>query len=166
MTAEPEGRASGARPRALQAPPADLGAFLFAPVWVEADGTALTTLSALARAELDPWDEARRLAAMRRLDAAVILARSLATLPDAPVPLPRARIIAARLVALLPAHGKADPPLAPPEQTGRREIRHRAIVLTVASVTAGLALLLAGHLAAPDHGAMAGPPLAAAAEVR
>lgn len=166
MTTERDGRASGARPRALQAPPADLGAFLFAPVWVGADGMVLTTLSALARVDLDPWDEARRLAAMRRADAAVILARSLATLPDAPVPLPRARIIAARLVALLPANGKADLPPAHPEQPSRQAIRHRAIVLTVASVTAGLMLLLAGRLAAPDRGAMAGPPLAAAAEGR
>ena len=38
--------------------------FLFAPVCDEANGMQLSVLSALARSNVDPWEEAIRLAAM------------------------------------------------------------------------------------------------------
>jgi hypothetical protein len=38
--------------------------FLFAPICEEANGMRLSVLSALARMDVDPWEEATRLAAM------------------------------------------------------------------------------------------------------
>jgi hypothetical protein len=38
--------------------------FLFAPICEEANGMQLSILSALARMDVDPWEEATRLAAM------------------------------------------------------------------------------------------------------
>jgi hypothetical protein len=40
----------------------DLNAFLYAAVGREASGMTLTVLSTLARVEIDPWQEAGRLA--------------------------------------------------------------------------------------------------------
>ncbi len=152
MTGKPVDRASDdAEARTPQASPADFGAFLFAPVWVEAGGRPLTVLSALARLGTDPWDEARRLAGMTRPDAAGSLARSLTVLSGRPWTLPRSRRIAARLVAFLPGDGglascslTLPRPLAPPGLAGRQVVRHRALVLAAAGLAIGLALLVAG----------------------
>lgn len=45
-------------------PPATYDAFLFAQVCDDANGMHLSVLSALARMNVDPWEEATRLAAM------------------------------------------------------------------------------------------------------
>jgi hypothetical protein len=144
--------------------PVDLGKFLFAEAGVEAGGMSLTTLSALARLGLDPWDEAGRLARLPRQDAAGELARSLAELPGRP--LPDTAGIAARLVALLPGGGAAPlSPLPASANAKARTARRWAVLLASAAVLTGLAVL-AGHrfslLAAPDGAAAAPPPSAAA----
>src|SRR5689334_14562466 len=51
--------------------------FLFAPVCEEANGTRLSVLSALARTNVDPWEEASRLAAMPKMIAAKSLLSAL-----------------------------------------------------------------------------------------
>jgi len=151
MTTEPDDRASGnARPRALQAPPADLGTFLFAPVWVEANGMTLTTLSALARLGLDPWDEAGRLARLSKLEAGAELARSLAALPGRS--LPDAAKVAKRLVTLLPEGAQPPSPAVRPTLASLENVQRRAVVLAMAAVLTCLALFLVGHLAAASDG--------------
>ena len=45
-------------------PPATYDAFLFAQICDDANGMHLSVLSALARMNVDPWEEATRLAAM------------------------------------------------------------------------------------------------------
>ena len=61
----------------------------------------LTVLSALARSELDPWDEAARLAGVPEKYAVARLGAVIEALPDRPIAAsPKA--LAARLVALLP----------------------------------------------------------------
>lgn len=142
--------------------PANLGAFLFADVGIEPGGMPLTVLSALARLGLDPWDEAGRLAGLPNREAIGNLACSLAALPGTPPA--DADGVAARLVALLP--GRAAPSrlsLPRPTDTGLQAVRRRAAVLAVAGVLTGLALLLAGHLAAADNGAAASTPLSVTA---
>ena len=154
MTTEPDGQAPGnAKPRALQAPPADLGAFLFAPAWVEANGMTLTTLSALARLGLDPWDGAGRLAILSKPEAGAELARSLTGLPGRS--LPDAAEVAKRLVALLPGGAQPPSPAAKPTLTGLEDVQRRAVVLAMAAVLTCLALFLVGYLAAASDGSAA-----------
>jgi hypothetical protein len=78
--------------------------FLFATVCDEANGMRLSVLSALARANVDPWEEAMRLAAMPRAIATRTLASFLALASGACSNKPQAEAAAARLVQLLP-HG-------------------------------------------------------------
>ena len=77
--------------------------FLHAPVVQEANGMPLTVLSALARLNIDPWDEAQRLAKLPREAAALALSAVIAALPNGPAAGPNAQAIVARLTALLPA---------------------------------------------------------------
>jgi hypothetical protein len=78
-------------------------AFLYAPVREDADdGLPLTVLSFLARLNIDPWEEAARLAQLPGEAAARLLAPLIAALPDAVRGRADAGAIAARLIALLP----------------------------------------------------------------
>jgi hypothetical protein len=81
----------------------DLNPFLFAEIGTEANGMALSVLSAFARGGSDPWSEANRLAILPRADAMESLASMIANMPRSLWKLPDARTIAARLVGLLPA---------------------------------------------------------------
>jgi hypothetical protein len=83
--------------------PSEFDAFLFAAVGDEENGAAVTVLSALARLDLDPWQEGARLAKLPKTVAARSLEPHLARLslgnPErADIP-----AIASRLVELLPA---------------------------------------------------------------
>jgi hypothetical protein len=76
-------------------------AFLFELLGVEENGMELSVLSALARAGLDPWAEAKRLAALPRQAAiaAITAILHLTTEPET----------ARRLVDLLPRSSVAQP---------------------------------------------------------
>ena len=82
--------------------PASYNDFLFATVCDDANGMRLSVLSALARMNVDPWEEATRLAAMPR----AIAERTLASIFDLASGRswnpPEAAATAARLVRLLP----------------------------------------------------------------
>ena len=148
----------GAKLRLPVALPTDLGTFLFADAGAGPGGMLMTVLSALARLGLDPWDEAGRLSSLRDPDAIGELARSLAAVPGAPLPDPAG--CARRLVALLPC--RAAPPLPMPStDAGLQEIRRRAAVLATAGVLTGLAMLLAGYVAAGNGGVAAIKPSSA-----
>jgi hypothetical protein len=89
--------------------------FLFAVICEEADGSRLSVLSALARANVDPWDEAERLsslspaAAERSLTATLAAAGNIWTASEQAT-------IARSLVQLLPAQGEHAHPA--PAQSG------------------------------------------------
>lgn len=93
--------------------------FLFAIVGEEKNGTDLTVLSALARRDLDPWEEASRLSKMTKPAATDALATAIHSLPDGNWKTSDARSIAVRLVDHLPGHGSAKPSAGKP--TGRKE---------------------------------------------
>lgn len=76
--------------------------FLFAPLGEERNGMPLSVLSALARLEVDPWQEAAKLARLPGATATERLASLIASLPDEPSTHRDPGTIAARLVALLP----------------------------------------------------------------
>ena len=81
--------------------------FLFAPVCEETNGMRLSVLSALARMNVDPWDEATRLAAMPKAIAEKTLLSILDAVSGRSLKSPEAAAIAARLVQLLPQPGEA-----------------------------------------------------------
>ena len=76
--------------------------FLFATVCEEANGMQLSVVSALARIDVDPWEEATRLAAMPK----AIAERALISILDQVLGKNRnaseSEVIATRLVQLLP----------------------------------------------------------------
>jgi len=81
--------------------------FLFAPVCEEANGMRLSVISALARTNVDPWEEATRLAAMPKAIAEKTLLSILDVVSGRSWKSPEAAAIAERLVRLLPQPGEA-----------------------------------------------------------
>src|SRR5215210_342477 len=81
----------------------DLDPFLFAVVGEGRNGIPLSTISALTQLDLDPWDEAGRLAGLAKGDAVEQLTGLLLRLPDPRRPLAEeVRQIAVALIDLLP----------------------------------------------------------------
>ena len=76
--------------------------FLFAPICEEANGMRLSVLSALARMNVDPWEEATRLATMPSAIAERTLVSTLGLASGRSWDPSEAESIAARLVRLLP----------------------------------------------------------------
>ena len=81
--------------------------FLFAPICEESSGMRLSVLSALARMDVDPWEEATRLAAMPKAIAERTLVSTLDLVPGRRWNPSEAEVIAARLVQLLPQRSEA-----------------------------------------------------------
>lgn len=112
--------------------------FLFAPLWQEANGCALSVLSALARLGVDPWKEAAVLAQQSRKDAAASLAAILARLPRTSPDAPSCSEFAERAVSLLPARAAVRPAKA---EDGKRSgflATHGNLLIALA----GIALIL------------------------
>ena len=95
----------------LSSPESQYDAFLFAPV-CETNEMTLSVLSVLARQDVDPWQEAARLAQLPRDQAINTLAsqirksKSQRWLPS------EASILAVRLIELLPSNSSSSPPWA------------------------------------------------------
>ena len=83
--------------------------FLFAPISEQANGMQLSVLSALARINVDPWEEAARLATMSPGDAEWALVATLSKVPGRTWNLSDAEGIAKRLVQRLPHATYAAP---------------------------------------------------------
>lgn len=78
----------------------DFDEFLFASIGEDAAGAPMSLLTALARLDVDAWEEAASLARLPHEAASQKLAALLATLPNGPAP-GDSMAIATRLVALL-----------------------------------------------------------------
>ena len=76
--------------------------FLFAPIGEDRNGMLVSVLSGLARSDVDPWQEAAKLAQLPGDAATKELAALIGALPDRAVSYQDPRTIATRLVALLP----------------------------------------------------------------
>jgi rhamnose utilization protein RhaD (predicted bifunctional aldolase and dehydrogenase) len=76
--------------------------FLYAPIGEDRNGVLVSVLSALARSDVDPWEEAAQLAQLPEETATQKLTSLIAALPDARSPHPEPETIASRLIALLP----------------------------------------------------------------
>ena len=122
----------------------DLDSFLFAVVGGERNGIPLSTISALTQLDLDPWDEAGRLAGLAKGDAVEQLTGLLLRLPGPSRPLAEeVRQIAVALIDVLPpASGIAAP--AGTRDTGPATSRDRAfwVICCVLVATAVLIMLM------------------------
>jgi hypothetical protein len=85
--------------------------FLYASVGDDNNGMPLTVLSALARMDVDPWEEASKLTQLPPESAVTQLASLLGALRNAPVAGQDPARIAAPLIALLPCPRDHAPPL-------------------------------------------------------
>jgi hypothetical protein len=92
--------------------------FLFASICEEANGMRLSVVSALARMNVDPWEEATRLAAMPSAVAERTLISTLGLTADRSLDPSQAQSIAARLVRLLPQ--RQQPRQQPPQRQQQR----------------------------------------------
>jgi len=122
--------------------------FLFASIGEERNGMRLSVVSALARLDVDPWQEAANLARLPGTTATHRLASLIAALPDRPSTHLAPGTIAACLIARLPRRIGADVPSADgaeeilgfsiPAVMQSQPFRYGAIVLMVI-VLGGLA---------------------------
>ena len=76
--------------------------FLYAPIGQDNEGMPLSVLSALARRDVDPWEEAAKLAQLPEEKAVTQLVSWLGASAHAPLAGPDSATIATRLIALLP----------------------------------------------------------------
>jgi hypothetical protein len=89
-------------------PGSEFNDFLFAPIGEDQNGMLVSVLSGLARSDVDPWQEAARLAQLPRENATRRLAALIGALPDRAEPFPDPGMIATRLIALLPRRSRFD----------------------------------------------------------
>jgi len=83
--------------------------FLYASIDEDVNGVLMSVLSALARSDVDPWEEAARLAELPKVMATQKLTALIAALPGRSQR-PDPGTIAPRLIALLPSRqGSRDP---------------------------------------------------------
>ena len=86
-------------------PSSECNDFLLAIIDEAPNGTQLTVLSALAQANVDPWEEAVRLSAMSKVTAEKTLVSMFERIPGRNWSPSEEATIAARLVKLLPPRG-------------------------------------------------------------
>lgn len=92
------------RPSATSSLGSQFNAFLFASIDEAASEMPLSVVSALARLDLDPWQEAAELSQLPRESAVQRFAAGLSKLPGDDLAHSDAQTIAQRLIALLPGH--------------------------------------------------------------
>jgi hypothetical protein len=118
--------------------------FLYASVGEDNNGMPLTVLSALARMDVDPWDEASKLTQLPQESAVTQLAGLLGALRNAcPASVEPARI-AAPLIALLPRPRDREPLLLK-ALAQAAPTKHPMAVSTLWSMLAYLIFMLFGH---------------------
>ena len=87
-------------------PASNLNRFLYASVCEDSNGIRLSVLSALARANVDPWEEAARLTTMPKATAEEALAAILHDASALNYDRAEAEALAVRLIKLLPQDGE------------------------------------------------------------
>jgi hypothetical protein len=87
---------------------AEFDAFLFGPIGQDRNGLTLSVVSLLGRMDLDPWQEAAKLAGLPVEIAAQKLATLLTALSDPSLKPADAGKMAIRLIAQLPGRPAAD----------------------------------------------------------
>ncbi len=121
--------------------------FLFASIGEERNGMLLSVVSALARLDFDPWQEAAALARLPSAIATQRLTSLITALPDGASVHADAGTVAARLIALLPL--SAGPDAVPHEislRSGKvRNFQAIAIYVTFLAFMLGAQWIIASH---------------------
>ncbi len=101
----------------MSVPGSEFNDFLFAPIGEDKNGMLVSVLSGFARSDVDPWEEAAKLARLPGEAATSELAALIGALPDRAASYPDPRTIAKRLIALLPHRLGANggPQQGPPQ---------------------------------------------------
>lgn len=142
--------------------------FLFASIGVDGNGMPVTVLSGMARSDLDPWQEAAKLAALPGATAVESLTSLLGALPDWTWTHPEARAVATRLIALLPRRVtiSVGSNQAPPRLDALMKSRPWWIYVAFMSFMLGSQLIVANRMASPaiapaqaSPGSTVSPPL-------
>ena len=129
--------------------------FLCAAIGEDRNGTTLSVLSALARLDVDPWQEATSLARMPREAAAARLSALIGEVQDEPAGVIPAKTSAADLVALLPRNDKLN---VRSRDNGLKAIGSRQAQIRMALSAFGIVLFIVLALSAtfsprPGNGA-------------
>ena len=96
--------------------------FLFAHIDEGSDSTPLSVLSMLARLDMDPWEEAAKLARLPRAAAARRLVDFIAATPGAPSAYLNAKTVSDQLLNLLPS------PVSPTQEHAVRALKQFSFV--------------------------------------
>jgi hypothetical protein len=115
--------------------------FLFTTIGDDRHGQPLSVLSALARSNVDPWQEAASLSRIPRNAAATRLTALIAALPDEPIAELDVDPIARDLVALLP-DGRSLAPRSDESSATERENMRAALGFGALVLVTALALLI------------------------
>jgi hypothetical protein len=115
----------------------DLNDFLFASVGDQQNGMPLNVVSALTRLDVDPWEEAARLAALPKSLAAEALEPMIARLPIFRQHQSDNLVISQRLVDLLPGQQTGAPHR---QQAGATSNSYFPFVMVLAFLVLGAAL--------------------------
>ena len=130
--------------------------FLYAPIGEDRNGTTLSVLSALARLDVDPWQETASLASMPRERATERMTAIIAAVRKDLATSLAAETIAARLIALLPQAATFS--VAAPAallKTGPLRSWRFSLPLVVIVVLLAIYLVVAAH---PSFGAASPRP--------
>lgn len=119
--------------------------FLFAPMCEESNGMQLSVISAMARTNVDPWEEAARLSTMPRATAEKALISTLNRASGKDWSPADAAAIAGRLVTLLPEWRET----AGPAPTNIEVLRLRRQFYWLPWLGFALAISFLGHRAGP-----------------
>jgi hypothetical protein len=116
--------------------------FLFARIDEGSDATPLSVLSMLARLDVDPWEEAAKLARLPRAAAAKRLVDFIAATPGAPSAYLNAKTVCDRLLNLLPPPVSAG--ILPHRNYGVHAIKRSPLGtwLVVIAVILGISLIV------------------------
>jgi hypothetical protein len=107
----------------------------------------LSVLSALARLDIDPWEEVAGLSELPKITAAQRLAALIAQLPGGRWSQADSRAIADRLVELLPRRNSSKPPLAEKAYGRFREMSGSAATkMLICAALVSMALAIAASL--------------------
>jgi hypothetical protein len=123
-------------PSPFTLPRSQFNEFLFASIGKEGNGMPLSVVSALARLEIDPWQEAARLSVLPEDLAVAALDGLIRRLPAPGWNETETREIAARLIELLPHSGAPARPGAPLSSSERKTGPRVAVWLLVAALAA------------------------------
>src|ERR1700733_7054105 len=118
--------------------------FLLAPIGEDKNGMLLSVLSALARMDIDPWEEASKLAQLPVEVATRTLASLITALPGGPPARSDPETVATRLIALLPC--QAGPaPRAGKDSVAAGAVGHSSVITYVIWYLIFMVLVMVGQ---------------------